>query len=327
MITFDGANSSPSRRNFLKTSSMLLAGAAAGSFLPRMAFAQQAAQSDAERIDQLRKMISGELQSAKVSDKVWMVSGAGGNIGVLTGSEGKIVVDSGVKTAYPGVAETIAKADSGALKYLINTHWHFDHTDGNPSLHEAGATIVAHTNTRERLSTPQYFDLLKLHFPAQPPAGIPSRTFSDELTFYFDGTEVMMQHVPPAHTDTDIYVYFKEQDVLHTGDLFFNGRYPLIDYSSGGNINGTVDAMTRLLKVGGANTKVIPGHGPLASKADLATTHDVLATIRDRVAASKSGGKSLEETVAAKPSAEFDAKYGGGLINGDAIVTLIYKTL
>lgn len=311
-----------SRRDFLRSSSLFLTAAAA---FPRTLFSQ--AQDDAARIDALRKQFSGAIQVTKVSGNVSMLSGAGGNIGVLTGPEGKIVIDSGVSPAAPGILQALSQLDASPLKYLVNTHWHFDHTDGNFALHDAGATIIASEKTRDRLSSPQYMDALKLTFPASPAKALPTRTLTSGFTLYHAGEQVILQTVPPAHTDTDLFVYFKESDVLHAGDVFFNGSYPLIDYSTGGNINGYVDGIAKMLAVAKDSTKIIPGHGPLASKADFIATHDALASIRDRVAAAKKSGKSLDEAKAAKPTADFDPKLGKGFIAPDMFVAMVYKTL
>ncbi len=323
MINLLQANS-PTRRDFLKSSSLLLGAVAVSTALPRSLFAQD----DAQRLDQFRKQLSsGPLNVTKLSGGVSMLSGSGGNIGVLTGSEGKLIVDSGISNSTPAILQALAQIDGSALKYLVNTHWHFDHTDGNAPFHAAGATIVAHEKTRERLSTPQFMELFNLHFPASPVAAWPTRTLSSGFTFYHGGEQVILQTLPPAHTDTDLFVYFQQADVIHTGDLFFNGFYPLFDYSTGGHVNGYIDGMTKILAAAKDSTKIIPGHGPLASKPDLTAAHDMLATMRDRVAAAKKSGKSLDETIAAKPSADFDPKWGNGLIKADTLVTLIYKTL
>jgi cyclase len=314
----------PSRRDFLKTSSFLVGAAAITATLP----ASLLAQTDEERIDQLRKSIgSAGIKVVPVTANVTMISGAGGNIGILTGPEGKIMIDAGISTMAADVLKAMNGIDTQPLKYLINTHWHFDHTDGNELIHGAGATIVSHAKTRERLAVSTYMELIKIHFPALPASALPTRTLTDSFTFYMGGEEVTLQTVPPAHTDTDLYVWLKNANVIHAGDLFFNGSYPLIDYSTGGNINGFLDGISKVLAVAKDDTKIIPGHGPSASKADFVATHDTLATIRDRVAAAKKSGKSLPETIAAKPSAEFDAKMGKGMISSDAIVGLIYNTL
>jgi cyclase len=312
------------RREFLKSSSFFLGAAAVSAALPRSIFAQD----DAQRLDQFRKQLSsGPINVTKVSGNVSMLSGSGGNIGILTGPEGKLIVDSGISNSTPAILQALNQLDTSSLKYLINTHWHFDHTDGNAPFHEAGATIVAHEKTRDRLSAPQFIELFNLHFPASPASAWPTRTLTSGFTFYHGGEQVILQTLPPAHTDTDLFVYFKQADVIHAGDIFFNGFYPLFDYSTGGLVNGYVDGMAKILAVAKESTKIIPGHGPLASKADLVAAHDMLATVRDRVAIAKKSGKSLDQTVAAKPSADLDTKWGNGLIKPDMFVTLIYKTL
>ena len=248
-------NSPRTRRDFLKSSCILLGTAVVSSAVPSSLLAQD----DAQRIDALRKQLSGPLQVSKVSGNVSMLTGAGGNIGILTGTEGKFIVDSGVAPSTTGVLQALNQLDALPLKYLINTHWHFDHTDGNVKFHEAGAAIVATDKTRDRLSAPQYIDVFQLHFPASPAAALPTRTLNSAFTFYHDGEEILLQSLPAAHTDTDLFVYFKNADVLHTGDVFFNGFYPLIDYSTGGSANGYVDGMAKLLLVSKDSTKIIPG--------------------------------------------------------------------
>jgi glyoxylase-like metal-dependent hydrolase (beta-lactamase superfamily II) len=192
---------------------------AASAALPPSLFAQ--AQDNAQRLDQFRKQFSGPTQVSKVSGNVYMLSRAGGNIGLITGPEGKIVIDSGVLPASSGILEALGKIDATPLKYLINTHWHFDHTDGNAKFHEAGATIVATARTRDQLSTPQSLDPLNLHFPASPAAARPTRTLTAALAFYHEGELVLWQVLPLARTDTDLYVYFENAEVIHAGDVFF----------------------------------------------------------------------------------------------------------
>ena len=251
------------RRDFLKSSSFLLGTAAVSGALSEVLFAQD----DSARIDALRKQISGTIEVTKVSGNVSVLYGAGGNIAILVGPEGKFIVDSGVATSTIAVLQAINQIDALPLKYLINTHWRFDHTDGNAKFHEAGAAeLVATDKTRQRLSSPQYVDALQLHFPSPAPAALPSRTLSDAFTFYHGGEEILLQALPPAHTDTDLFVYFHHADVLHAGDVFFNGAYPLIDYSTGGSANGYVDAMSKLIAKAKDSTESFPVTGQSARK-------------------------------------------------------------
>jgi glyoxylase-like metal-dependent hydrolase (beta-lactamase superfamily II) len=314
---------SASRRNFLKTAGLFAGATALAGALP----ARLLAQTDEERLAGMRKQISGPIKVMPAGENFSMISGAGGNIGVFTGPEGKVVVDSGVVTSTDGVLKALGGIDGQPLKYVVNTHWHYDHTEGNEKLHRAGAAVVAHAKTRERLTTAQYIDALNLHIPPAPAGGLPTRTLTEEFTLYHNGDEVLLKHVPPAHTDTDLFVIFKRANVIHGGDLFFNGVYPVIDYSTGGTVNGMVDALARIAAAANDDTKIIPGHGPLGSKADVVKAHDMLATVRDRVAAEKKSGKTLEETVAAKPTADLDPVWGKWFVNGDAMVTFVYKTL
>lgn len=321
-----------SRRAFLQASALAVGTTAFSAALPYRLLAQAAAtgaeKTDAEKIAAIRsQMTAMGIKVIPVAHRVWMIGGAGGNIGVVSGPEGNLLIDSGFSTVAPDVLKALRPIDGLPLRYLINTHWHFDHTEGNDAMHSAGATIMAHAKTRERLAVSTYVDIVKIHFPALSAGGLPTRTLTDGFTLYLGGDEISLQHVPAAHTDTDLYVHLKNANVIHAGDIFFNGAYPLIDYSTGGTINGYLDGMSKTLAVADDNTKIIPGHGPLASKADFQNAHDMLATIRDRVAVAKKAGKSLPDTIAAKPSADFDAKWGKGMVGGDGIVSLIYNTL
>jgi cyclase len=211
----------------------------------------------------------------------------------------------------------------------INTHWHFDHADNNESFHKTGSKIIAHENTKRRLS--QAHDLLGMHFTPAPAAAMPTQTFtqSEHLTFELTGTEeyVDLGYMQPAHTDTDIYVYFAIGDVLHMGDTFFNGQYPFIDAGTGGNINGMIAAAEKGLKMSNPPTRIVPGHGPLGDRASLTRYRDMLVTVRDRVQKLKTAGRTEKEAIAAKPTAEFDATWGKGPIQPDVFVSIVYNTL
>ena len=256
---------------------------------------------------------------------VSVLMGSGGNIAVLTGKDGKLLVDSGFASSQPQITQALAGLSSDPIKHLIDTHWHFDHTDGNEWVHGAGATIIAHENTKKRLSTPQVIAAFHASFPPSPAGAIPTMVFAGDHTLHTNGETIKLDHYAPAHTDSDISVHFVDANVLHTGDTWFNGFYPFIDYSSGGNIDGMIAAAEVNLALATPSTIIIPGHGPVGDRTQLSDSHAMLVAIRAKVAGLKKSGKTLEETVAAKPTAEFDAKWGGGIMNGDAFTGLVYQ--
>jgi len=293
---------------------------------------QKAAQSGtalpADFVAEMRaKMGAVPLQSLKLRDNLFMLYGPGGNMVALNGPDGKVLVDSSFSTVAPKLRDALAGIGSAPLRILINTHWHFDHTDGNQAMHEAGALIVAHENTRKRLSAPQVMAAFGLHFDAAPAAAWPQQTFTDSTVLYFDNEQMHLGYFSPAHTDGDIYVQYANGNVLHMGDIWFNGNYPLIDVSTGGTINGMIAASDQGIKLADADTKIVPGHGPLGDKAGLTKYHDMLVTVRDRVKKQKDAGQSLAEVTAAKPTADLDAQWGNGSIKPDFFVNLVYSTL
>lgn len=334
------------RREILKMGSGLVGGSMFAGLLPMGAAAaagfswgqaQQAAQQQAgavpapisnDRVAQMRAQAATvPIKTTKLRGNLYMLSGPGGNMVALTGAEGKVLVDSSFAGSVPKITAALAAIDDRPLKLLINTHWHFDHTDGNAGLHETGATIIAHENTLKRLSTPQEIAVFQMHFDAAPPDAWPRQTFNDQFALYFDGERIDMAHILPAHTDSDIYVLYERGNVLHCGDVWFNGIYPFIDPSSGGNIDGMIAGSAECLKHVDAETIIIPGHGPLGNKGQLTSYHDMMVTVRDRVAKQKAAGKSVQEVVAAKPTADLDAEWGKGNVNGDFFTTLVYMTL
>jgi glyoxylase-like metal-dependent hydrolase (beta-lactamase superfamily II) len=215
--------------------------------------------------------------------------------------------------------------DGSPIKSLIDTHWHFDHADNNANFRKAGAGVIAHENTRTRLMQPH--DLLGMHFDPAPAAALPSQTFAAGLTLSANGEQINIRHVAPAHTDTDVLVFFPKANVLHMGDVFFNGRYPFIDASTGGHINGMIAGVEAGLTIANAQTKIVPGHGPLGGRPSLEAFGRMLTGVRDGVQKLKASGKTLAEVQAAKPSAEFDASWGKGMMPPDDFVALVYNTL
>ena len=253
--------------------------------------------------------------------------GSGGNIAVLAGDDGNLIIDSGLLGTRGKIAAALSNLSPDPIKYLVNTHWHFDHTDGNEWMHSAGATITAHENTRKHLSTSTRVEDWNFTFPALPAAAIPTDVFNADKTLHLNGATIALKYYGSSHTDGDVSAYFIEADVLHTGDTWWNGYYPFIDYSTGGSLDGMIKAAETNLAMVTDKTIVIPGHGPVGGRAEMIEYRDALATIRDRVAALKGDGKSLNEIVAAKPTAAYDAKWGKGFVKGEFFTKLIYKGL
>jgi glyoxylase-like metal-dependent hydrolase (beta-lactamase superfamily II) len=312
------------RRSFIHMG--LATGAAA--IAPRWAIAQAAQTSPADRVAQMRaQAASTPIKTTKLYDNVYLLQGMGGNMAVQTGPQGRILIDSSYSTAVPHLLDAIKVLSSDPSFVLINTHWHIDHTDGNEGVHAAGFTIYAHEKTRKRLSEPSEIKLFGLSLPASPAAALPTLTFDDSMRIWHNGDSLDMAHFEPAHTDTDIYIHFHKADVLHVGDIFFNGMYPFIDESSGGSIGGMIIAAQKALNLAGDNTKIIPGHGPLGTKAEFQKYSDMLSTVRDKVAALKTAGASEKEVVAKKPTADLDATWGKGGFGPDMFVGIVYRTL
>lgn len=253
-----------------------------------------------------------------------MLEGAGGNIAVLAGRDGVLLVDAGITASRPAITDALARISADPVKQVINTHWHFDHTDGNEWLHSVGAEIIAHENTRKHLSKTTRVDAWNFTFPPSPQGALPAKVFTKDQTLRVNGEKLLQSHYQPAHTDSDISVVFSDADILHTGDVWWNGHYPFIDYNTGGSINGMIAATERTLSIVGKRTLIIPGHGPTGGRSDLTAYRDMLLTVRSQVAALKKQGRTLDEVIAAKPTADFDAKWGGFVIDGATFTTLVY---
>jgi cyclase len=322
------------RRDMLRDSAVFAGGGFLAHLLPAsllrasaLGYAQQAAPASDPVAGIRAQMGSAPIQSQKLTDNMTLLSGPGGNVVVLNGPDGKFVIDTFLSPAWPRLKETLGGLGNAPLKLVIDTHWHFDHTDNNASLHAAGATVLAHENTKKRMSEPHTLPILNLHFPPSPQEALPQQTFAASHKLQANGETLMLQYIPPAHTDTDIYVHFQQANVIHMGDTFFNGMYPFIDGGTGGKINGMIAAAEKILVVADNNTKIVPGHGPLGNKAELAKFRDMLVTARDRVQKLKSAGKSVDEAVAEKPLVDLDAVWGKGMLNSDLFVQLVYLTL
>jgi glyoxylase-like metal-dependent hydrolase (beta-lactamase superfamily II) len=307
-----------SRRQFLTAGGLT----AAASLVPSYLFAQ----TDGLVGGAFKEAATAKVTVQTLRRNISVLLGAGGNIAVLTGPDGKLLVDAEIVTARPNVSKALASINADPIKQLINTHWHFDHTGGNDWLHQAGASILAQENTRKHLSKATRVEgNWQYTFPAVPAGAIPSSVFKDEYTLHANNTTLMLKHYLPAHTDSDISVHFAEADVLHTGDTFWNRDYPFIDYATGGSIDGQIRAAEANIAKVTDKTIVIPGHGAVGGKADLILFRDVLVEIRDKVATLKKQGKPISEVIAAKPGARYDAEWGNLFQSPSDFVALVYQ--
>jgi glyoxylase-like metal-dependent hydrolase (beta-lactamase superfamily II) len=265
-----------------------------------------------------------EIKTTKLSDTVYMLEGAGGNIGVSAGEDTVFMVDDQYAPLTPKITEAVAKITPKPVQFVLNTHWHGDHTGGNESMGKTGAVIVAHENVRRRMSAEQFDAFWKTNTAASPKAALPIVTFTLSMSFHVNGEEIRVLHVGHAHTDGDAIVHFPKSDVVHMGDVAWNGIYPFIDYSTGGSVTGTIAACDFVLQeMTTEKTRIIPGHGPLASRADLQAYRDMLATVSLRVRRALADGKSDEEIGKMELSKEFDAKWGVRFLKGEQFVTML----
>lgn len=268
-----------------------------------------------------------EVKTHKLNDTTYMLVGAGGNLGLSVGEDAVFVIDDQFAPMAPKILAAIAAITPKPVKFLVNTHWHGDHTGGNEAFGKGGTTIVAHDNVRKRMNSEQTIEFFKSTVPPSPRGALPIITFSADTTFHINGDEIRALHVPRAHTDGDAIVHFVKGDVIHMGDTYFNGMYPFIDTSSGGTVDGVIAAADRALALAGDKTQIIPGHGPLASKADLKAYRDMLSTVSQRIKQMLREGKKLEEITASNVTADFDEKWGKGFIKANKFAEMVAMNL
>lgn len=268
-----------------------------------------------------------QIKTIKIADGVYMLEGRGGNIGVSAGTDGVFLIDDQFAPLTAKIKAAIGKISDKPVGFVLNTHWHSDHVGGNENMGEAGAVIVAHENVRKRLSTDQFMAFAQKSIPAMPDSGLPVITFTRDLTFHLNDETMEVIHLQHAHTDGDAVVFFRKANVVHTGDIYFSGIYPFIDTGSGGSVDGVIQAANRILEMIDDDTKIIPGHGPLSTKAQFKAYAAMLMQVRDKIHAAIVQGKSLAEVQAAEPSKAFDKVWGGGFLSPDKFVMLLYTDL
>ncbi len=256
-----------------------------------------------------------------------MLSSLGGNIGVSMGEDGVFLIDDQFAPLTKKIVAKIEELGGGSINFVINTHWHGDHTGGNENFSEIGAYIVAHENVRKRLGTKQFIKAIDAKVEPRPKEALPDITFRSDLSFYLNGENARLIHSPHGHTDGDSMIIFEDAKIIHMGDVFFNGNYPFIDTSSGGSIDGIIAAVDVALNIVDDSWKIIPGHGPLASESDLISYYDMLNSVRMRVNTRMENGETLREIVAADPLSDTNGKWGQGFITAERIITPVYESL
>lgn len=265
-----------------------------------------------------------KIESIKVTDQIYMFTGSGGNLGLFIGQDGTFLIDDQFAPLTEKIIAEVKAVGGDFPKFLINTHYHGDHTGGNENLGKGGTLIISHDNVRDRLRNGAFIREFNMKMAAVDPAGLPVITFSEDISFHLNGDTVQAIHVPHSHTDGDAIIYFSSANVIHAGDVIFSGFYPFIDVSHGGSIKGMINGVKLILSLSDVNTKIIPGHGPLTNRAELSSYLTMLETAYERLRKLKADGKTAQEAIAAKPLADLEEEWGDGLFNGDKWIEIIY---
>jgi len=268
-----------------------------------------------------------QVKVVPVAAGVYMLEGMGGNIGLSVGTDDAFIIDDQYAPMTPKIKAAIATVTAKPVRFVVNTHWHGDHTGGNEAMAGSGAIVFAHENVRRRMSSEQFMAAFNSRIPASPRGALPVVTFSDTISFYINDDTVRTFHVANAHTDGDAIMFFRKANVAHMGDTFFNGMYPFIDVSTGGSVAGMIAAANRALEMSNAGTRFIPGHGPVATRADLVRYRDMLVTVRRRVQPLVVQGRTLRQVLAAKPLADLDAQWGNGFMKPEQFLSIVYESL
>ncbi len=268
-----------------------------------------------------------QIKTTKLSANIYMLEGEGGNIGVSAGEDGVFLIDDQFAPLTDRILAAIKAISGKPVRFILNTHWHFDHTGGNENHGKAGVVIIAQDNVRKRLTVRQMIDYFKKSYGPMPPSALPVITFADTVTFHMNGDVATTFHAPHAHTDGDVIVHFRNANIVHMGDVYFSFMYPFVDVGTGGSVKGMIAATDRVLRMTDDNTKIIPGHGPLSNKRELAAYRDMLAKVSGRIEQLIKSGKNLQQVITAQPTHEFDAVWGNGFLKPDQFVEVVYTSL
>lgn len=268
-----------------------------------------------------------KVESVPVTDGIYMLTGRGGNIGVSVGEDGVFLIDDQYAPLTERIKAAVAQLSDKPVRFVLNTHWHGDHTGGNENLGREGVVIVAHDAVYERMTQENFLAVFDSKVPPSPRAALPIISFNDTLTFHLNGHDIHAAHVRHAHTDGDSIVHFRDANVIHTGDVWFNGMYPFIDAGSGGSLDGVISAVDTVLALADGQTKIIPGHGPLSDRAGLIAYRAFLVDVRERVGKLMAQGKTLDEIRAAKPLADYEETLGKGFLDTDTFLKVAMDAL
>jgi len=267
-----------------------------------------------------------EVKVARLGEHLHLVTGAGGNMAAYTGEGGVLLVDSDYTAMSEKIRTALAEITERPVRFIVNTHWHFDHAGGNENFAAWGAQIVAHENVRKLMAEAQFLEVIDREVPASPAAALPTITFNDSLTFHFADETITIFHVPHAHTDGDGLVHFRRANVIHVGDNFFNLGYPYIDVGNGGNIDGMITALEIVMQLADDGTRIIPGHGQLAGKAEMETYHALLSDFREAIALAVAEGRDLDAILADSPTATLDEKWGEAMFPPAMFTEMVYRS-
>ena len=268
-----------------------------------------------------------KVEAAKLTNNIYMITGKGGNIGLLTGPEGSFLIDDQFAPLTEQIIEVIKSVGGEVPRFLLNTHFHGDHTGGNENLGKQGTLIMSHHAVRERLVNGSHIAAFSMTSGPADEAALPAVTYADNMHLHLNGEILKIVHAPSAHTDGDSFVVFEKANVVHAGDLFFNGFFPFIDAANGGSLRGVIAGTERILVLTDNASKIIPGHGPLASRADLQRYRDMLVTANERLLGLKNQGMSADDAVAAAPLKDLEAQWGGGIFSADKWIAVVYPAV